>query len=199
MAALRGRDGAPQNRTARRDTGMPNETLALASKRNFIQQQGLDPPAQEQCPRQFSALLFQPRIVALVLIVAVALQSPSLFFALGALLWWSALVPTLNPFDAAYNAIARSRPQAARLGPAPAPRRFAQTLAGAFSIGIAASLVFGKVAPAYVLEALFGIAVIALAFGRFCLGSFIFHLLTGRGDFARKTLPWVRQSPAERT
>jgi hypothetical protein len=45
---------------------------------------------------------------------------------------------------------------------------------------------------AHVLEALFIAAVLALAVFRFCLGSFIYHLLRGRAGFALRTLPWGR-------
>ena len=34
------------------------------------------------------------------------------------------------------------------------------------------------------------IALAALIFGRFCLGSFLYYLLRGRSDFAIGTLPW---------
>jgi len=44
---------------------------------------------------------------------------------------------------------------------------------------------------AYVLEGFFAAAIVALIFGRFCLGSFTYHLLRGRADFARKTAPWA--------
>lgn len=45
---------------------------------------------------------------------------------------------------------------------------------------------------ASILEALMLGALAALVFGRFCLGSFIFHLVRGQGEFARSTLPWQR-------
>ncbi|MCA1612435.1 MAG: hypothetical protein ABR610_06380 [Thermoanaerobaculia bacterium] len=32
----------------------------------------------------------------------------------------------------------------------------------------------------------------AQVFGGFCLGSFVFHLIRGRGKFAKRTLPWAR-------
>jgi hypothetical protein len=35
-------------------------------------------------------------------------------------------------------------------------------------------------------------AVTLLVVGRFCLGSFVYHLLRGRARFAVRTLPWVR-------
>ena len=44
---------------------------------------------------------------------------------------------------------------------------------------------------ALVLEGFFMVAVGALLFGGFCFGSFLFHLLRGRADFARRTLPWA--------
>jgi hypothetical protein len=113
-----------------------------------------------------------------------------MFFALAAVLWWSALVPRFNIFDALYNWIlAPSR--GTRLTPAPAPRRFAQFLAGSFAIAIGISLVLGWRTTALVLEGFFIAAVGLLVFGGFCLGSFVFHVLRGRIDFARRTLPWA--------
>ncbi|MEP6767048.1 MAG: hypothetical protein ABJC61_00150 [Acidobacteriota bacterium] len=43
-----------------------------------------------------------------------------------------------------------------------------------------------------VLETILIVAIGALVFGGFCLGSFVFHLLCGRKTFARSTLPWAR-------
>src|SRR5215510_1060503 len=72
-------------------------------KRNLILQQGLCEPVAGTCPLQYSALLFQPRLVGLWVVLATILQAQLLFFALAAVLWWSALAPRLNPFDALYN------------------------------------------------------------------------------------------------
>jgi hypothetical protein len=41
------------------------------------------------------------------------------------------------------------------------------------------------------LEALLLAALGALIFGRFCLGSYLFLLLTGQVEFANRTLPWA--------
>jgi hypothetical protein len=160
------------------------------SKRNFILQQGFEEPQPESCPTQFAALTIQPKIVALVLILGIVLQSPWLFFALSATLWMGALFPRLNPYDALYHAAGGK----IRLTPAPAPRRFSQGMAGTFAAAIGACLVLGWKMPAYFLEGFFAIAVIALSVGRLCFGSFIFHLLRGRGDFAVRTLPWSREA-----
>jgi hypothetical protein len=170
---------------------MESDTGAASLKQNFILQQGLGNPSTATCPLQYSALQFQPRVVALVLLVAVLLQEPWIFLALGATLWWSALLPRLNPFEAVYNRTLATRTGGIRLSPAPPPRRFAQGMAGTFLLGIGTSLLLGWTTTAYVLEGLLIVAVAALMAG-FCLGSFIFHLLSGRATFATRTLPWAR-------
>ena len=165
-------------------------SAAPNAKRNFILQQGLCEPAAGTCPLLYSALRFQPWVVGSWVLVAAILQGPYLFFALAALLWWSALVPHLNPFDAIYNwTLARS--SGITLVSAPAPRRFAQFLAGSFAIAIGLSLVLGWRMAALFLEGFFIVAIAALLFGGFCFGSFVFHLLCGRADFAKRTLPWA--------
>lgn len=160
-------------------------------KRNFILQQGFEDPAPAACPLQYSALQFQPRIVLVWVVAGILFQSPAVFAALAAVLWWSALFPKLNPFDALYNRTAGSRTGASRLGPAPAPRRVAQTMAGAFALTAALLISGGSSLAAYVVEAIFLAAVLALTLGGFCLGSFVYHWLRGRGRFARQTLPWT--------
>lgn len=166
-------------------------TIAPRAQRNFILQQGLPGPDERACPAQYSALLFQPRLVALILVAAVVLQAPLLFFLLAAALWFSAAVPRLNPFDALYNRIL-ARSSGISLSPARPPRRFAQFMAGSFAIAIGVFLALGWRMTAYVLEGVFVAAVGALAFGAFCLGSFLFHLISGRVRFAARTLPWAK-------
>lgn len=156
--------------------------------RNFVLQQGLSPPEGPSCSRLSRALLFQPRVVAVVLVVATILQSPALFFGLAGILGWCALFPALNPFDWVYNGMLGRR--GTTLGPAPPPRRFAQGMAGAFALAIAVALWLEIHPVAWVLQGIFLLAVLSLVFGRFCLGSFVYHLTRGRGKFARDTLPW---------
>src|SRR4029079_18756302 len=94
-----------------------------------MRQQGFQEVSDATCGLHFAGLNFQPRILAALVVLGIVLQSSTMFFVLCALLWWSALLPSLNPFEALYNrvyAIARGRPL---LGRAPAPRRFAQGMA----------------------------------------------------------------------
>lgn len=169
---------------------MNRDLTGTTAERNFVLQQGLE--AASACHQQSSALLFQPRIVGPLVVTGVLLQSPAFFFGLGAVLWWSALLPRWNPFDALYNATWGSRPGAMRLTPAPVPRRFSQGMAGTFGLAIGSALLLQRPLLAYVLQGFFLVAAAAIGLGKFCLGSFIFHLLRGRADFAMRTLPWAR-------
>jgi hypothetical protein len=169
---------------------MEGGSIPPDARRNFILQQGLVAPAQEGCPVRFSALMFQPRVVGTVLLVAVILQSPAIFLVLSGILWWNMLIPRLNPFDAIYNRIIGTRPGAVRLSPAQPPRRFAQGMAGSFALAIGALLLLQRGAAAIVLQVMLLAALSALIFGKFCLGSFVYYLLRGKTEFAVGTLPW---------
>jgi hypothetical protein len=158
--------------------------------RNFVLQQGLEPPEGPACTRLTGALLFQPRVVGLMVLAGILTQQPVVFAVLAALLWWSALLPRLNPFDAIYNLVFASG--GLGLPPARPPRRFAQGMAGTFAAAIAFALFAHAALTAWVLQGLFLAAILALALGRFCLGSFFYFLVRGRRAFAVGTLPWGR-------
>jgi hypothetical protein len=160
------------------------------TERNFILQQGLEEPVPQDTHPRFEALLFQPRLIGLVVLAGIILQSPAIFLSLWAVLWWNAFLPRLNPFDALYNFTLGARPGAIHLEPAPIPRRFAQGMAGTFALAIGAMLRLEWFITAYVLEGFLVVAIVALIFGRFCLGSYLYHLLRGEAEFAGKTLPW---------
>jgi hypothetical protein len=162
-----------------------------AAKHNFILQQGFENPAPVSCSLQYSALQFQPRVVLIWIIAGILFQKPSVFATLSAILWWSALLPKLNPFDALYNRTSGKRPNRFHLSPAPPPRRTAQAMAGCFSLACALLIYFGFTVLVYVVEGIFLAAVMALTVGGFCLGSFVYHLFRAHGRFARQTLPWA--------
>ena len=168
--------------------------MAGASERNFIQQQGLGEADGETYQVRFSALMFQPRIIGLLVALGLIFQPWPLFIGLAAVLWWNVLVPSRNPFDALYNrliALPRSLP---RMVAAPAPRRFAQGMAGTFMLAVGVLLLAGRPTAAYVVEAMLVVAIAALIFGKFCLGSYLYHLLTGHASFANRTLPWAHNT-----
>ena len=136
--------------------------------------------------------MFQPRVIGVLVLAGVLLQSSTLFLTLSAVLWWSALIPRLNPFERLYNVLVAGRRGLPALTVAPGPRRFSQGMAATFMLLIGVSLLAGWHTLAWVFEALLLAALSALIFGSFCLGSYVFHLLTGNGDFAKRTLPWGR-------
>ncbi|KAB2888441.1 MAG: DUF4395 domain-containing protein [Desulfobulbaceae bacterium] len=159
---------------------------------NFIRQQGFPDATTDSCPCRYPALMWQPRIIAALLLPGVLLQPWGYFQLLGMLLWWNAAAPGLNPFDALYNFLVAKPGNLPLLGPAPAPRRFAQAMAGTFMLAIGTALMAGLDGLAWLLEAVLLTAVAALVFGRFCLGSYLFHLARGQASFANRTLPWSR-------
>jgi len=166
--------------------------MSSSAVRNFMKQQGFADEPAAVCDMHFAGLYFQPGIVGPMVVVAIFLHSPVLFLILSAVLWWNVAVPKWNPFELFYNhaiAAPRAWPQ---LSPAPAPRRFAQGMAAAFMLIVAAALLEGWVVTAWVFEAFLVVAFSALLFGKFCLGAYVYLLLRGKVALANATLPWVR-------
>jgi hypothetical protein len=166
--------------------------MASPVVRNFMKQQGFLDEPPDACDMHFQGLYFQPRIVFPLVLVGILLQSPAWFLVLSAILWWNTLVPSLNPFEQAYNHLVAGPRGAPRLTPAPMPRRFAQGMAAAFTLGAGAALLGSQPQIAWVLQGFLVVAFSALLFGRFCLGAYVYHLLKGRLAFANSTLPWAR-------
>ena len=161
------------------------------SRINFIRQQGFDDADARSYDSLYAALMFQPRVIGILVVAGVLLQASPLFLALSAVLWWSALVPSLNPFDRLYEALAGVRDELPAL--APPPRRFAQGLGATFMLLIGMALRQHFDVLAWLLEAFVLMAIgLVIAGSRLCIGSFVFHVLSGNGEFARRTLPWGR-------
>lgn len=164
----------------------------MTSELNFVRQQGVRDASPDACGYQYPALMWQPRVIGVLVLVGLARQSWPYFLALSALLWWNVALPQLNPFDALYNALVATPKGMPRLGAAPSPRRFSQAMAGSFMLAIGLSLLAGWTRLAWTLEALLLVALAALILGRFCLGSYLFLILTGQAGFANSTLPWAK-------
>jgi hypothetical protein len=159
---------------------------------NFMRQQGFPDEPADACQMHFEGLYFQPRIVFPLVLLAIVLQSAWLFLVLSAILWWNVAVPRLNPFEQVYNHYVAPRRGRGLLQPAPGPRRFAQAMAAAFTLGAGLGLMAGWSVLSWVLQAFLVVAFSLLLFGRFCAGAYVFHLLRGEVRFANSTLPWAR-------
>jgi hypothetical protein len=148
------------------------------SQLDFIQQQGFAQTDIESGDGLYSALMFQPRVVGIVVLTGIVFQDPAVFVTLSAVLWWSAFVPRHNPFDELHNRLIARRWHHRPLHVAPPPRRFAQGLAATLAFGIAGALRLKSTTTAWVLEAILGSAAAGVVFGRFCAGSYLYHLLS---------------------
>lgn len=166
--------------------------MSESAELNFVRQQGFRDARAEGCQHQYSSLLFQPRVIGVLVLVGLILQAWPLFLAVSMVLWWNVVFPQWNLFDALYNRFVAGPRKLPRLTPAPAPRRFAQGMAATFMLGIGLSPAFQWQVATWVLGALLVIALVALNFGKFCLGSYVYHLLRGETGFANRTLPWAR-------
>ncbi|MGE5444400.1 MAG: DUF4395 family protein [Ignavibacteriales bacterium] len=163
----------------------------MKAKLNFVRQQGFREASPETCSYQYPALMWQPRAIGILVLAGLVFQAWPYFLALSAVLWWNVILPHLNPFDVLYNRFVAKPKGLPRLSLAPAPRRFAQAMAGAFMLAIGLSLLSGWSTLVWALEALLLAALGALIFGCFCLGSYLFLLFTGQSGFANRTLPWT--------
>jgi hypothetical protein len=120
--------------------------------------------------------MFQPRVIGVVAVFSIILQSPWAFLLLSVVLWWNALVPTHNPFDAFYNHVMADSRQPLLLA-APPPRRFAEGMAATVAM-ITAVALFAEVSlAAWLLEGVFAGAAAAVVFGRRCAGAEVYHRL----------------------
>ena len=75
--------------------------------RSVIREQGFPDPHPDR--QLYVALMLQPRLVGVLVVLGIVLQSAWLFLTVSAMLAWSALVPALNPFDAIYNHVVAYR------------------------------------------------------------------------------------------
>jgi len=91
--------------------------MAATARINFVRQQGFAEAEGPACGTQYAALMFQPRLTAILVAIGLVLQVGPLFLALSAILWWNVLLPELNPFDAFYNRFVARPKGLARLTP----------------------------------------------------------------------------------
>jgi hypothetical protein len=160
----------------------------MNAERRFLLSQGFAEPAPDTCGLHFAALQFQPRAIGVILVAGMLLQSVArlpaiaLFSMLGVVLCWCALLPDANVFEWAYN---RTSPRH-RLTRAPAPRRFAQGLAGAMALAIAAFLSGEWIRAAILVELLLLAAVAGILFAKFCFGSWLYHQIFGAAKDAAR-------------
>lgn len=148
------------------------------SQIRFINQLGF--PGSQFPDSFYTALMFQPRAIGVVVLLGVWLQSAWPFASLATVLWLSTWLPSLNPFDAVYNQ-AIAYPRGLReLSAPPAPRRFAQGLAGSVAMVIAIALFLDARLVAWLFQGLFIVALLAVVFRDNCAGAEVYLRLKRR-------------------
>ena len=151
----------------------------------FIRQQGF--LVSHLDTNLYTALMLQPKIVGAIAVVGAGFQSAVVFFLLSGLLLWSTALPSYSVFNGIYNVVVARRRGFSTLEGIPPPRRFAQGLAGVIALAIGAALLANATFLAYGLELLLLDGVISVLAARFCLGSYLHHLIaaearTGSSD-----------------
>ncbi|MGB7212324.1 MAG: DUF4395 family protein [Gemmatimonadales bacterium] len=123
-------------------------------------------------------LRFTPTLSTICIIIGTALRSPTV-------LWSFAFIAVVgaagwHPFDALFNAIVRRWVHAPRLGPNPAPRRFAMAVAAIWSAAAGWLMSAGLLRAGVVAGGVLSLAAAIVATTHFCLGSWLYHMLRGR-------------------
>ena len=152
------------------------------SEIRFIRQQGFT--AIDPDHRLYVALMFQPRTIAGVVTAGLVTQNPWVFLTLSAVLWWGTIFPTRSLFDAAFNRIVAYPRGLPPVPVAPAPRRFAQAMAGTVALTIGTALLLGSPLTAWIFEGLFAIALTTVVLGQVCPPAMLYLRLTGTADAA---------------
>src|SRR5262245_19704650 len=164
-------------------------------KRNFILQQGLQPPKDPVAESTlFWALQFQPPLIGALTLTGVAFQSSKIFLAIGAVLLCSAIAPRRNLFNALYNYMFGAKRGLFLLRSTP-QRRFAEAMASSFALGIATLRTLEYNNDALGLAGLFLLANAAVVFRGFCFGAYLYWRLrsiisaiSGQRQWARRCL-----------
>jgi hypothetical protein len=140
----------------------------------------------------YVALMLQPRTIACLIVMGVVLQSAWLFLAMSAVLWWGTVFPAHSLFDAAYDQLVARPRGLPRIPSAPAPRRFAQAMAGSAALVIGTALISGELLIAWVFEGLFALGATSAVVGRVCAPAALYLRFTGTTDDASPLArrPW---------
>jgi hypothetical protein len=67
--------------------------MVATTKVDFVRQQGFAEVEGPACEDQYSALMFQPRLTAILVAIGLMFQAGTLFLVLSAILWWNVLLP----------------------------------------------------------------------------------------------------------
>jgi len=156
----------------------------MITREQFVRDQGF----RDGDVRLYDALMFQPRVVGIVVAAGVVTQEPWIFAALGAILAWSTLVPARNPFNTIYNALIARRVGLVRLTATPPPRRFSMGMGGVVAVAAAAAGASGLTYVTWALETILVWALVVVLFTRFCPGAYVYRRLNARASYGAQAV-----------
>jgi hypothetical protein len=78
------------------------------------------------------------------------------------------------------------------MDPVPAPRRFMQGMDAWLMLMAGVTLLNGYLIISYIAQGFIAAAFSALLFGKFCVGAYLYHLLTGKSQFANPGISSLR-------
>lgn len=126
------------------------------------------------------ALRFTPAVCAILVILGLALRSPTLLLVLAAMGWLGAAFARGNPVDWSYSLVVRPLFGGAKLPPNPSQRRFACGIGGTLAAGAGAAFLVGLNGLAYVLGGFVVAASLLVALTHWCLASWMYGLMFGK-------------------
>ena len=137
-------------------------------------QQGYDYSPQELAELSWG-LRFTPIVCMVGAVVGLALQSPTIHFALAALGMLPFWFPAWHPVDRLYNHLLRPLWSGVELPPNPLPRRIACFMGGAMNLGIGLAFALGSAPLAYVLGGVLIVLQLVVISTHFCVASWIYE------------------------
>lgn len=135
-----------------------------------------------------------PALCGAGMVAAIVLQSTTILWTLVAVALLGAILP-VHPFDIPYNCVIRRRAGTPAIPSYGLPRRFACMLAAKWISLTAIALGAGQHGIALGLAGVFVLSPIINVTTDFCVGSWIYHRLTG---VTRAVLPKRRTSTRDR-
>jgi hypothetical protein len=154
-------------------------TLTEFTKTN-LDKQGFGNLDEEAKSCYAGPLRFTPAVGTVLIVVGLALQSPT-FLGVGALVpLTGALFPRGMILDLVYNLGVRHLFHAPALPPTPRPRQFSYLLSTVLIAGSALSFYYGLSALGFVLGGMVALGGTILTTTHWCLGSWFYRLFFGR-------------------
>lgn len=148
--------------------------------RSCLTMQGYGTLRDEEMSRLNAALRFTPAVCAILIIVGLILQSPTLLYLTAGMGLVGIPFSRGNPVDIFYNAVLRHLWKGEALPANPPQRRFACGLGGAMVAGSATAFVAAMPWLAYTLGGFVAVLSMMVAATHWCFASWLYNRILGK-------------------